>query len=700
MGQSSIKLYISLNIQRFSAGGSVSCDVLSQDIGSNTSRVRINFTVTRTGGSTYWNDNKTVTISCDGQNATSQIKLPSSQTSSTCSAEFTIGHNSDGTKIIGFSASVYPGSSIGTISASGAATLPTIPRYANITSFNVSKRDETSVTVNFGVDATIDYCQYRLGTPGTEYWGNWIDTGVSADSRQFIIGSLSPNTPTSYQIRVKRADSQLWKESSRKEQTTYDYPRPTSINNFIIGDGATVNLDNPLGRNCTLQILQVGTNTVLGTYSGTYSGNVNAEFKTAEAIEAQYQSIPNSASGTYYAKVTYGGNTRTKGNGTYSVNTDTNKPDFNLFEFEDINATTLALTGDSQKCVIGYSTIQATVSVSNKATAKNSASMSYYQLEIGANTPQTSNYSSSEDVTISIANATSNTYKVSAIDSRGLSKPVTLTSASPIQYENITKDISNSSFLRSGGVSEFATLTLSGKIWYGNFGQVNNAINSVTYRFKKPSDNDWTPGTTTITPTVDNQGNFTFEGSIAGNNADNGFDVDSVYQLEVTVSDKLSSTTYSFTLGSGVPHVAYARTGVSFMGKYDDNEGGEIQINGKKIYGTVIYDYPSGDNGDISLNDNIANYEYLEIYYKTNDGYYSSMKIPTSAGVACLMGFQSMSKSGPNSYIKFRVIYFDVNSIKTYQEYYKELRLDSDANSITNNEYNYIYITRVIGYKF
>lgn len=695
MGQSSIKLYISLNIQRFSAGGSVSCDVLSQDIGSNTSRVRINFTVTRTGGSTYWNDNKTVTISCDGQNATSQIKLPSSQTSSTCSAEFTIGHNSDGTKIIGFSASVYPGSSIGTISASGAATLPTIPRYANITSFNVSKRDETSLTVNFGVDATIDYCQFSLNG------GEWQPTGVSADNRQFAIYSLSPDTNYNVRIRVKRADSQLWTPEGSyptREQRTYDYPRPTSINNFIIGNGATVRLDNPLGRSCTLQILKTPGDIVLGTYTGTYNGDVNAEFKTAEAIEAQYASIPNSASGTYYAKVTYSGNTRTKGNGTYSVNTDTNKPDFNLFTYADINPVTLALTGDSQKCVIGYSTIQATVSVSNKATAKNSASMSYYQLEIGTNTPQTSNYSSSEDVTISIANATSNTYKVSAIDSRGLSKPVTLISASPIQYENIIKDISNSSFLRNGGVSEFATLTLSGKIWYGSFGQVNNAIDSVTYRFKKPTDENWTTGTTTITPTVDNEGNFSFEGLIAGNNEDNGFDIDSVYQLEVTINDKLSSTTYSFTLGSGIPHVAYARTGVSFMGKYDDNEGGEIQINGKKIYGTVLYDYPAGDNGNIILNDNISNYEYLEIYYRSNDNYHHSVKVPTNITYVDLYSFQPEQSNVEGMYVKVRVIELSGSSITTRGSYYKQMFLGLSSSVMYLA--NYIYITKVIGYKF
>ena len=63
----------------------------------------------------------------------------------------------------------------------------------------------------------------------------------------------------------------------------YDYPKPISMNNFIIGNGASIDLYNPLSRNVTLQILQESTNAVLGTYSGTSSGIINSEFKTDES---------------------------------------------------------------------------------------------------------------------------------------------------------------------------------------------------------------------------------------------------------------------------------------------------------------------------------------------------------------------------------------------------------------------------------
>ena len=60
-----------------------------------------------------------------------------------------IPHNQDGTKSITISGSVTgaTGTSAANTTSSGNeyVTLDTIPRYANITSFNVNKRDETSV---------------------------------------------------------------------------------------------------------------------------------------------------------------------------------------------------------------------------------------------------------------------------------------------------------------------------------------------------------------------------------------------------------------------------------------------------------------------------------------------------------------------------------------------------------------------------
>ena len=549
---------------------------ISTDVGSNTSKVGWSIQMRANPSWGFYTIGSTIVAKIDGQQVYNEYAQRSCDAGSTvtwASGEATIGHNSDGTKTAycecSYSQSSTASYTPGNGSASGNIPLSTIPRYANITSFSVSQRNETSLTVNFGVDSTIDYCQYALNN------GSWHDSGVSASSRSFNITGLSANTSYNVKIRVRRQDSQLWTESSNKPQTTHDYPKCTNSPDFVIGNSVTLTLYNPLGRSVTVKILS---SSDVELASGTTSGTSISGFNGASQIQNMYNSIPNSATGTYKVKVTYGSTNKIRNNGnTYSVNTDTSKPTFNLFEYADINATTTALTGDNQVCVIGYSTIQATISTSNKATANNSATMSKYRLTIGNFTDEV-NYSASETVTMQIAKAISNTYTVYAVDSRGLTKPVSLTSTG-INYTNIIKDVNNSSVLRTNGVSDSVNLILNGSIWYGNFGQVNNTIDSVTYRLKKTTASQWTTGTTTITPTVNNDGTFEFEGIIAGD-TNNGFDIESSYNIEVEVSDKLSTATYTFTLGSGKPHVAYYKDGVSIMGAYDETLGGCLQVNG------------------------------------------------------------------------------------------------------------------------
>ena len=52
---------------------------------------------------------------------------------------------------------------------------------------------------------------------------------------------------------------------------------------------------------------------------------------------------------------------------SYKVNENNCRPIFNDFTYADTNATTVALTGNNQKVVKGYSNVTATVSVANKA---------------------------------------------------------------------------------------------------------------------------------------------------------------------------------------------------------------------------------------------------------------------------------------------------------------------------------------------
>lgn len=257
-------------------------------------------------------------------------------------------------------------------------------------------------------------------------------------------------------------------------------------------------------------------------------------------------------------------------------------PIFNNFEFEDINPTTLALTGDKSININGYSNVKATISSSNKATAKKEAKMIQYKFNIGEKSSY-KNYSDDDEITITINNAPSGTYNLYAIDSRNNSTLVTKLASKEIDYIPISINKQRSSLLRDNNqVGENAILTLNGTIWNGDFGQIVNNIKSVTYRFKKTNSNEWIDGTTKIVPIITGN-SFSFVGKIASNNDDTTWDLDSSYNLELTISDELSSTTMKgtdFVLNSAKPTIAYAKNGVGIMSAYDDLLGGSLQVYG------------------------------------------------------------------------------------------------------------------------
>ena len=222
-----------------------------------------------------------------------------------------INHNEDGTKT--FTISSFTGwlySNHNYSSNGGNYTLTTISRYAKITSFSVSKRDETSVSFNYTVDATCDMVWYSIN--------NGVTWSLLPQNK--IVNGLTPNTTYKFQLCVRRKDSKLDSYSGLYEQSTYDYPKPTAMNSFLIGNGARITVDNPLGRSYKLELISKESNTEIGSYIGTINGDVY-DFKTLEAVDKQYASIPNKKVGGYYAKVsTLGGEDRTLDvSATYSI---------------------------------------------------------------------------------------------------------------------------------------------------------------------------------------------------------------------------------------------------------------------------------------------------------------------------------------------------------------------------------------------
>lgn len=118
---------------------------------------------------------------------------------------------------------------------------------------------------------------------------------------------------------------------------------------------------------------------------------------------------------------------------------------------------------------------------------------------------------------------------------------------------------------------------------------------------------------------------------------------------------------------------------------------------------TVLYNNTSGSNGDITLSDSVTNYTYIEIFYKTNDNSYHSVKIysPNNKG-ACLVGAYTnyTPSDGMRAFLKLRAVLISGTSITNVTA---NNTVSASETKITNNATtvgtsNSIYITRVVGY--
>lgn len=285
-------------------------------------------------------------------------------------------------------------------------------------------------------------------------------------------------------------------------------------------------------------------------------------------------------------------------------------PTFNDFEFEDLNSDTVALTGDDQAIIKGYSNIEIRIPISDKAIANKGATITKYRLVVGDYTEDLT-YSDSAMVSSStIIGATTGTYNVYAIDSRNNSTLVTKLASSEISYTPITINSSSKVERNDSGVGTSGILTYSGTYWNDDFGDEVNSIESVSYEFKQTSSQTWITGTTDITPTISNS-DFSFTGIVRSNASDYSFDLATSYDFRITITDKLTTTVYVFTpLASGTPNLALSENGTAIGMAYDDSEGGAVQlIDDVKLYNRATDTWSLLGAGSGIPNDGVIGYD-------------------------------------------------------------------------------------------
>lgn len=113
-----------------------------------------------------------------------------------------------------------------------------------------------------------------------------------------------------------------------------------------------------------------------------------------------------------------------------------------------------------------------------------------------------------------------------------------------------------------------------------------------------------------------------------------------------------------------------------------------------EVLGKVLYENNNGSNETITLNDSASNYKFIEIFYQSNDAACSSVKISNPNGKrVSLQAFWSVDNY---CYGKIKQVLIDNNKISNLS--FQQLVIPSGA-SPTISLSNFIYITKVIGYK-
>lgn len=452
----------------------------------------------------------------------------------------------------------------------------TIPRYPQFVQQYVANKTINSVNIRWQPDTPCG-AQYSLNDGAWTDLPQWTEWGSNFD----IIG-LNANTYYNVRVKIRRIDNGLETISNYLEFTTYDIARVVSCNNFNDEQDPYMTFSNPSGANLKVSLELTNPFQTVATRDNIQNtGNYTFELTQAEKDIIYARCSSSSSTTIRYVIVTKINSADSYWHWLDRTITVINaNPLFNNFTYQDVNATTIALTGSNQKIVKGFSNVKATISVANKAVALKGAIITKYTFKIGSKQIDGA-YSNSANVDITLNAVDNSTLEVYAIDSRGNSTKKEILASTFLDYFSINVLVGTVA-RGTGGIGTAVTLNFDGNIWNNNFGSVTNSIVSATYKYKKTTDTTYATGSTVITPTLSGD-TYSKSVSIAGDLGASGFDNTYSYNIQVIITDKLSTAIYNIVLQSGKPQLAFGvGKGMSAGAFYNETEGGSFQIEGKK----------------------------------------------------------------------------------------------------------------------
>lgn len=270
-----------------------------------------------------------------------------------------------------------------------------------------------------------------------------------------------------------------------------------------------------------------------------------------------------------------------------------------------------------------------------------------------------------------------------------------------IPYTKPTLVASSFTTKRAGQLTGNIKLIANGTYYNGSVGSLT-IVPKVSYRYKQltPVEGNFTNWVQLAdADVIKSDGTWSIEKTISS-----VFAPENTYGIEIYCSDNLiiannsnanntqiTIPTYSSTVLLGTPTWTEYRDRVDFA---------KLSINQQEILAPYTIYESTGSNATITLtdtSDSFANYQYVEIFYRTNDNDYKSVKVFEPNDKYVLLDASTIS--GSYTYVKTAHYTLSGNSMTLRSGLYGQARIGNNVATTWNTASNRIYITRIIGYK-
>ena len=110
----------------------------------------------------------------------------------------------------------------------------------------------------------------------------------------------------------------------------------------------------------------------------------------------------------------------------------------------------------------------------------------------------------------------------------------------------------------------------------------------------------------------------------------------------------------------------------------------------------TLYENNSGTTGTVTLSDSTANYNCIEIFYKTNDNLYGSCKVNSANGKNIVITSSMPTNDSGNCYLKSTQ--YSISGTKITPQKYSEVALYTKGDLKVDASENRITIVKVVGW--